>query len=71
MTEDDTFNALKRKPFKSVLQELGSKAGTPDHLHITKSIWACDNNDLLPYWIDFFKDRGWTIQDFEKECNKK
>jgi hypothetical protein len=70
MTEDDTFNALRRNSFESVLKELGSKAGTPRDLHITKNIWSCDNDNLSPHWLDFFRVRGWTIAEFEEECKK-
>ena len=69
-TEDDTFNALRREPFGSVLKELGTMAGTPDELHITKHAWAYDNENLLPYWVRFFEVRGWTIQEFEEECKR-
>lgn len=73
MTEDDTFNALRRNSFQSVLKELGSKAGTsgtPDHLRITMSVWSCENDNLDPIWHDFFRARGWTVKEFEKECSR-
>lgn len=71
MTQDDTFAALKRVPFRSVLGEIAAMAGTPDDTDITRSVWAQDNKGIATCWTGFFEVRGWTIQEFEKECNKK
>jgi len=68
MTEDDTFNALRRTPFESVLKELAIMAGHPDDLDIVMSVWSSNCDNLDSFWTDFFITRGWTIKKFEKEC---
>ena len=77
-TEDDTFNALRREPFNSVIRELACRAAferrpleiPDDDLFPTKSIWSSGNENLDPHWIKFLEDRGWTIKDFEDRCKR-
>jgi hypothetical protein len=58
MTEDDTFNRLKRQPFEDVFMKMIDIQS--DMLEHNKPY---DRNE----YVEAFRPLGWTVEEFNKE----
>jgi hypothetical protein len=71
MTEDETFKALKRDPFKSVVDRiLIYRTRYPLVEHIMLYTDVVNGRETKHHSWDSVAG-GWTFEDFKEECEKK
>ena len=74
MSEDDTFEALRRTPFLTMVN-LASENTTMGPNKII-NMWSNCYHDLVawhgpsPEWVDIYKSHGWTFDELIAEAAK-